>query len=100
KNKNYALIGELLYSKYYIKDFYQNITISKNYTFLGDYHRCLEDYVKNHFNKISGLGHYLITNLSNKIDKDTFILADLICHYIQDLYFDGDISESWFPATF
>lgn len=99
KNKNYSLVGDLLHSKYYVFDSHRGATIPKRFTFLYKYHDNLEDYYSNYQSKITGFGHYVITNLNSKISKEDFILADTLCHYIGDLYKEGDFTDNWFPTT-
>jgi len=98
KNKNYTLAGDLLHSKYYLSDDYEREPV-KRFTYLYNYHEMLEDYYSTIHNKITGFGHYIISNLNNKILKEDIILADMICHYIGDLFTTGSYQDSWFPTT-
>lgn len=52
------------------------------------------------YSKITGFGHFVITNLSDKVKKSDLILADTLCHYIGDLFSNGHYQDSWFPATY
>lgn len=99
KNKNYNLVSELLQSKYYYYDPYNGKSEAKRYTYLYEYHRYFEDYYKKQYNKITGFGHYLITNLSDKINKEELILGDTLCHYVGELFKGNDYRDSWFPTT-
>lgn len=99
KNKNYNLISELLNSKYFIKDpYYQNKEPS-SFTFLYHYHENLENYFHKTYNKITGFGHYLITNLSDQINKEELILADTLCYVISYLN-STNFHDTWFPNTY
>lgn len=98
KNMNYVLLSDLLYSGYYFEDRYNRTNGSKNYCDLFDYHENLDAYYSQKFNKITGFGDFVIANLSPRINKMDFILADTICHYISQLNFPNSY-ESWFPFT-
>ncbi|MEZ4839360.1 toll/interleukin-1 receptor domain-containing protein [Flavobacterium sp.] len=101
KRKNYELIGELLYSKYYHNNLYIGKRESKRFTELYSFKTNLENYIQVKFNMLTGFGHLVITNLSDKVTKNEVILADLICHYIGDLYKTiNDYKDSWFPSTY
>lgn len=98
KNKNYELVGDLLNSTYYFKDNY--LDKFQTYSKLYHYSDILESYLKN---KLTGMGDYLIKDLSQKIDKSDFILADILCHYILELKIDNSQKYStgwWFPVTY
>jgi hypothetical protein len=99
KQKEYKLISDLLYSKYFIEDPYSSNEEPANFTFLHDYHENLERYIKNVHNKITGFGHYIITNLSERIKKDDIILADTICYIVNSMNILDD-SYKWFPTTY
>lgn len=99
KNKNYHFVSELLNSKYFIKDPYSQQQEPKNFTFLYNYNENLENYIHKTYNKITGFGHYIITNLSNQIDKQELILADTLCYAVS--YLEGkDSYDLWFPNTY
>ena len=98
KNSNYVLAGDLLYSGYYYEDDYMRKDGAKNYCILYGYHENLQAYYSRGFNKVTGFGELVITNLSPRINKMTFILADTICHYISELHFSSSY-ENWFPLT-
>lgn len=99
KNKDYEFISELLHSKYFINDPYRNDKEPSSFPFLHDYHRNLENYIKHAYNKITGFGHYIITNLSDQTNKQVLIFADTLCYCISNL--EGtDYYDQWFPSTY
>lgn len=99
KNKNYEFVADLLHSKYYTKDKYQQQKGPESFTFFYNYHRNLEDYSSQAFNKITGFGEYMITNLSEFVKKEDVILADTICYFVSYLDYK-DIYSTWFPNTY
>ena len=99
KNSNYKLVDDLLNSGYYFEDIYERNTDSQKYSVIYTYHRNLENYNKLKSNKITGFGDFVISNLSEKINKMDFILADTLCHYISELK-KIDSYEGWFPSTY
>lgn len=98
KNKNYELTADLLHSKYYKKDIYRTKEEPEPFTFLYEYHDNLEQYSSQKFNKITGFGDYIITNLSDKLKKEDVILADTFCYFIS--YLDYITDDTWFPNTY
>lgn len=98
KNKNHHLISELLNSKYFIKDRYSQKQEPSNFTFLYKYHENLENYIHKTYNKITGFGHYLITNLSDQVTKEKLILADTLCYAVS--YLNSTDYDRWFPNTY
>lgn len=100
RNKNYKLVEELLYSKFYFIDSYSGKTEAKSFTEIYKYNDIIENYLKRSFNKISGFGHLIITNLSEKIRKEEIIFADVFCHFIADLYPSNNYRDRWFPRTY
>lgn len=99
KNKNYYFISELLNSKYFIKDSRYSKQEPRNFAFLYNYHENLENYIRSTFNKISGFGYYLITNLPENINKQTLISADTLCYVVSYLN-STDVYDRWFPMTY
>lgn len=99
KNKDYNFVSELLYSKYFVKDPYRSKQEPSSYSFLYDYHENLENYIRQTFNKITGFGHYIISNLSDKIDKHTLIFSDTLCYCVSYLESE-DYYDRWFPNTY
>lgn len=99
KNKDYLFVSELLHSKYFIKDPYRNNQEPSSFPFLYDYHQNLENYMKQTFNKVTGFGHYVITNLSDQISKQTLIFSDTLCYCVSYLE-TVDYYDRWFPATY
>lgn len=101
KNENYELVGDLLNSTYFFEGSYNENP--EKFSKLHSRSKILQDYMKKNFNKITGMGDYLITNLSQKIKKSDFILADILCHYILELKSDNSqkySKEWWFPVTY
>lgn len=86
KNRNYYLIEELLFSRYRKKEKYNTRKEPERYTFLYDYHQYLGNYILQKYNKVSGLGYYITTSLSERIPKEMMILADILCYVIGELY--------------
>lgn len=98
KNKDYNFVSELLYSKYFVKDPYKRNQEPSSFSFLYDYHENLENYIGQTFNKITGFGHYIITNLSDQINKQTLIFSDTLCYCVSYLESDN-YYDRWFPNT-
>lgn len=99
KEKNYKLLADLLYSKYYINDPYSSNEEPSSFTFLYNYHDNLERYMDSVFNKVTGFGYYIISNLSEQIKKDDIILADTICYIVNSMNMSDDYYK-WFPNTY
>lgn len=99
KNKNYKLIADLLHTKYYKRDEYRLKNEPETYSFLYTFHENLENYYSKKFNKITGFGDYLITNLSESISKSDLILADTLCYFVSYLE-NGSIYDKWFPSSY
>lgn len=100
KNKNYPLASEFLYSKYHKQDRYNNSKEINRFTFLYSYHENLENYIKNKYQKVSGFGYYVISNLNENFSKDIFILADTLCYVVSELYKTNNYLDTWFPASY
>lgn len=99
KNKNYELVADLLHSKYYKKDKYKTKSEPESFVFLYNYHENLENYSFQVFNKITGFGDYIMTNLSENLKKEDVILADTLCYFVS--YLDkNNIYDTWFPNTY
>lgn len=98
KNKNYKLVADLLHSKYYKKDKYKSKNEPETFVFLYNYHENLENYSSQVFNKITGFGDYMVTNLSDSLKKEDIILADTLCYFVS--YLDkNSVYDTWFPNT-
>lgn len=100
RNKNYKLVEDLLYSKFYFYDEYLGRTKPMRYTEIYNHLESIENYCLQTFKKISGFGHLITTNLSESITKEELVFADILCHYIADLYPTPDFRDSWFPRTY
>ncbi len=99
KNKNFELVADLLYSKYYFKEKNSVNKSPKNFTFLYDYHENLERYYEQHLGKRFGFGHYLSNNVSENLKMKDMLLADTVCYIVSALE-DGNDSQNWFPSTY
>lgn len=98
KNKNYNLVADLLHSRYYIKEEYR-LKQAESFCFLYSYHENLENYMSEKYNKITGFGDYIITNLSESVSKSDIILADTLCYFVS--YLDQENNyKMWFPNTY
>lgn len=99
KNKDYDLISDLLNSKYYKRDSYSRNEEPENFTFLYNYHEFLDKYMKQEYNKITGFGDYLISNLSHQVRKENLILSDTLCYVVSYL---NNLNNyyNWFPNTY
>lgn len=99
KNKNYFFVSELLHSKYFVKDLDSINQEPSSFPFLYGYHQNLENYIKQTFNKVTGFGHYIITNLSDQVNKQTLIFSDTLCYCVSYLEAE-DYYDCWFPNTY
>lgn len=99
KNKNYQLIADLFHSRYYTQEKYRVSTTPETFTFLYKYHENLENYYSSKYNKITGFGDYVVSNLSESLKKQEIILADTLCYFVSYLI-SFDVRGSWFPATY
>ncbi|QIG90666.1 TIR domain-containing protein [Chryseobacterium sp. POL2] len=98
KNGNYNLISDLLNSGYYFNEVTGKKQGLEKFYHLYSYNQNLENYYKQLENKITGFGHYIITNLNSNFSKMEIIFADLLCHYISDL--QSKNYKKWFPTTY
>lgn len=98
-NKDFIFVSELFHSKYFVKDPNRDKQEPSSFPFLFEYHQNLENYMKQTFNKITGFGHYMITNLSDKISKQALIFSDTLCYCVSYLE-SVDYYDRWFPATY
>lgn len=98
KNSNYNLVSDLLNSGYYFNNISEREKQLQKFYQLYSYHENLERYYKELYNKIAGFGDYIITSLHNSIDIMEITFADLLCHYISELYPVG--YKRWLPATY
>lgn len=99
KNKKYGLVGDLLHSRYHLRDRYNRKEDPQRYTFLYNYHEYLNTYIESKYSKISGFGYYIVSNLNNNISKDWIILADTLCYIIGELH-KVDYPDMWFPLCY
>lgn len=99
KNKNYEFVSEILNSKYFIKDPHQRNEEPSTFAFLYNYHKNLEDYLWKTYNKVTGFGDYVITNLSDQLSKNQIILGDTVCYAVSYLN-NEDYHDRWFPSTY
>ncbi len=99
KNKDYNLLSDILNSKYFIKDPYSRSQEPTSFMFLYDYHENLESYMRSTYDKVTGFGDYVISNLSEQIRKENIILSDTICYVVSYMINPTD-DFNWFPNTF
>lgn len=99
KNKNYKLISDLLHSKYYKKYNYRRKNEPDSFVFLYNHNKYLETYCSQVYNKATGLGDYIITNLSDSLKREDVILADTLCYFVSSLG-NKTTSNPWFPVTY
>ena len=99
KNKNYLFLEEILNSKYFVDDLYYQKQEPSDFDFLNKHHEYLENYMHHQYNKITGFGHYTITNLSDQVEKKTFVFADTLCYAVSYLKSKNDY-DYWFPHTY
>ncbi|SEM67923.1 SEFIR domain-containing protein [Chryseobacterium taichungense] len=98
KNNNYNLVSDLLNSGYYFSDVTGRNTELEKFYQLYSHNQNLENYYKELENKITGFGHYVITNLNSNISKMEIIFADTLNHYISEL--QSKNYKKWFPTTY
>lgn len=106
KYKNYLFIGELIYSKYKIRDsiprlvkhsfviFYQYIQD------IGSYYNQLKLTGQTYHNPAAAL---LIERITTPLTKELVVEADLICYYLSELFDIRDTGftrERWFPNLY
>ena len=101
KNQNYNALAEFLHSPY----FYQNSNIreikAQKFIEIREHPEILNEYYIQEFRKISGSAELMISNLSDKLNKQLFIQADLLLHYIDELNNNDVLSyKKWFPVTY
>ena len=99
KNNNYKIVGELLYSNFYISEYEFSEASELKFTYMFPKTTFISDYYKQEANKITGVGEYLISNLSTSIAKTEMVLADMLCYYIFTFNNSGDYKQWWFPYT-
>ena len=59
----------------------------------------MQSVIMRKFNRVTGFGHYVITNLSNQISKEALIFSDTLCYCVSYLE-SRDYYDHWFPATY
>ncbi|MGG5503242.1 toll/interleukin-1 receptor domain-containing protein [Myroides odoratimimus] len=97
KYNRYDLVGEMLQSKYYIKERYAVETVS--FEFIYKHNRYFEDYASNTLGKTTGMGYYLINSKFKHITQEELILGDIICYTVSSLLEDRN-GYVWFPVTY
>lgn len=99
KNRNYPLVSDLLHSKYYVKNECLRNREPEKFTYLSHYHKNLDAYVKEVYKKVTGFGDYIVTNLSEQVNKEEIILADTLCYILSSLERESKYYD-WFPHTY
>lgn len=106
KNKDYELISILLNSPYYLTDDYNKQKGTQHFVeFDKRESHGVETYLKYYYEviekkpRISATGELLIRRLSNKINSEDLVNADLLCCYVSFLNFD-EYNDFWFPYTY
>lgn len=100
RNQNYDFVAELLHGPYFFENRYRKEDVQK-FVEIRDFPRILNEYYEKEFRKISGSADLMITNLSPQIAKKNFIQADLLLHFIDELYNNETTSyKKWFPVTY
>ncbi|WP_447951159.1 toll/interleukin-1 receptor domain-containing protein [Chryseobacterium koreense] len=99
-NQNYNLISDLLHSPYFFLSRYEQV-MAKKYVEIREFPQIINDYYRREYNRISGSAELMISNLSPQIEKSYFIQADLLLHYVDELFNDDiTIYKKWFPVTY
>lgn len=99
KNKDYNIVSDLFYSKYFLKDPNVRGDEPSNFIFLREYHEYLESYMKQVYNKSNGFGNLVISNLSEITSKEMILLSDALCYVISYMINSNDY-YNWFPDTY
>lgn len=97
KNKNYVLIGNLLYSVYHVNQEYIYNGKPRRFTYLYNYHENMYNYILNKYRHRTGFGYYIINNLNANMAKADIVLADVLCYVIVKLH---NLEKGWFPWTY
>jgi hypothetical protein len=100
KNQNYRLLNDLLYTPYFYSNNYGEKLEPKSFSEIRSNSEILNNYYKEEYRKITGIGDFMITNLSEKINKNLFVQADLLLHYIDEIDNTYNSYFKWFPITF
>ena len=101
KNQNYKLTAEFIHSPYFFQDRNVNTTPVGKFVEIREYPEIINKYYEQEFRKISGSAELMISNLSDKISKKYFIQADLLLHFIDELFNSETMTyKKWFPVTF
>lgn len=104
KNNDYELTSYLLNSPYFLNDKY---TLDKNHqTFLNLDRRgniptdeYLTKYCNEHdLNKLTGMGHFLISRIHKNYEVDDFVNSDILCCHISIINLHDQYG--WFPFTY
>ncbi|WP_448698606.1 SEFIR domain-containing protein [Mucilaginibacter sp. AW1-3] len=97
KNENYKFLEDIFYNGYFIKDRYSSKNEPSNYT---TFYKNVDTFSE-YYNQLKGQNFYsaqadfMISRISNKLDRTTFTNGDLLCFYI------GLFQKNhWFPLTY
>lgn len=97
KNCNFKLLEEIFYSSYFITDKYYYLKEPSDFTAFYNHidainYYYVETYSKNYF---SPMADFMIKRIPENYSKESFIQADLLCHYIAEIN-----DKKWFPITY
>src|SRR5690606_19195827 len=97
KNRNYKLLEEIFYSSYFIHDRYTNSKEPSEFSEFYNYIDEIDHYYKETYSKQfhSPMADLMIKRIPEDYSKESFVQADLLCHYIADLN-----NQRWFPITY
>ena len=70
KNQNYKLLNDLVYTPYYYINNYGEKLEPKSFSEIRSNSEILNNYYKVEYRKVTGSGDFMITNLSEKINKN------------------------------
>lgn len=97
KNRNYKLIEEIFYSNYFIHDRYNYSKEPSEFAEFYNYIDAIDHYYKETYSKQfhSPMADLMIKRIPENYSKESFVQADLLCHYIADMN-----NKRWFPITY
>ncbi|MCQ6960019.1 toll/interleukin-1 receptor domain-containing protein [Mucilaginibacter aquariorum] len=95
--ENYLLLDDLFYSQYFLQDKYERYKEPVGFEKLYNATDVFDEYYKQTFSKnfFSSMADLIVKRIPESIDKNLFIDADLLCHYVAVLN-----GKRWFPLTY